>query len=897
MIGESISHYRIIEKLGAGGMGEVFLAEDSHLSRRVAIKVLPDAFTKDPERLARFDREARLLASLSHPNIAAIHGLEKTDGSPFLVMELVEGETLAQHIAKGPLAVDESLEVCRQIAEGLEAAHAKDIIHRDLKPANVKVTPEGKVKILDFGLAKALADETQAADATQSPTITEAMTRPGVVLGTPAYMSPEQAKGGAIDKRADIWAFGCILYECLTGKRAFEGETITETLAAILKGEPDWKALPTATPSKVMDLLHRCLEKDPRERLHDIADARIEISHAAREPIAFEEAKGAVPARTNRRLMIPIVLASLAVCAVSSFVIWKQTQKPKSEFVVRFPFVLPASQKFTSLGRNLVAVSPDGSHLAYVVNNQLFLRPMYSMEALPIHGTEGFGTTPGFTSSRNPFFSPDGKWVGFYADYKMQKISISGGKPVPLCDCPQLPSGASWAEDDTIVYGQGREGIWQVPGAGGQPKVLIRADPGKSEVFHGPQLLKGGKYLLFTCNTAGRSWDNGQIMVQSLETGKRKMLFEGGTDARYISTGYLVYVREGSLLAVPFDLNRLEKTGEPVEVIQGVMQGPFEAGTAHFSVSDNGTLAYVPISEKPLINQRLVWANRQGSLAEAVREKLPFSTLRLSPDGRRLAVAIADNKRGSDLWIYDLSANNPPIPLMRKGCSSNPVWTPKGDRIVFSFAELCGNPGDPYWISADGSTFKPELLIALEHGYFSGSFIPDGKQLLFWESTKGENKSLILQMEGTREVRPLLDSEFSGSEPMISPDGRWLAYKSNRTGQTEVWITSYPDLLNKRPLTSDGASQPRWSHDSKELYYRQGNKMMAVAFDSLHGNFGRPTLLFEREDLVTCDVAPDGRFLLCLKGDEPTDAANTQQINIVLNWFEELKRLCPTGKK
>jgi len=893
LIGRTISHYRIVDRLGRGGMGEVFLAEDTSLNRKVALKFLPDIFSGDPEPLARFEREAKLLASLNHPNIAAIHGLEAANGKSFLVLELVEGETLAQRIAKGPLPIDEALEACRQIAEGVEAAHEKGIIHRDLKPANVKITPEGKIKVLDFGLAKAFQEETSAADASHSPTLTDQMTRPGVILGTAAYMAPEQAKGKALDKRADIWAFGCILYECLTGRRSFQGETVTETLASILKGEPDWQALPPASTLKVKDLLHRCLQKDPKERLHDIADARIEISQAIREPISSELYKGVVPVRTNWRLVIPVAIACLAVGAVMSFLIWNRMQKPKSERVVRFPFVLPTSQRFTDMFCRLVALSPDGSRLVYVANNQLFLRPLDSTEVLPIHGTEGFLANPIWTAARNPFFSPDGQWIGFWADYKLQKIPISGGKPAILCDCPIQPYGASWADDNTVVFGCGPDGIWQVPATGGKRKLLIGADSDKGEVLHGPQMLMGGKYVLFTLKKKDvSSWDDAQIVVQSLQTGERHVLIEGGTDAHYVPTGHLVYMRENKVLAVPFDPNRPEKTGDPVLLVEDVKE---QSGKAQFSFSEDGTFAYVPATDGGLPKRTLNWVDRQGKVSRAIPEPLPIRSLGLSPDGHRVAVMVGKKNGEADIWVYDLSGKTAPYPVTRSGRNSDPVWTPDGKQIVFAF-DTSGIKSNLHRIVADGSTLKAEVLLDLEGTNWPYSFGLHG-ELLFQHGMY----VWILDPAKGNKPQPLF-AELDGNGAVVSPDGRFLAFQSQRTGNPEIWVVEYPDLKGPRRISFNGGVEPRWSPAGKELYYLEGDKIMAVSvrlqpiFENDH-----PRELFagnwRTAFFPTYNVAPDGRFLMIRENETSNETPTTQQINIVLNWFEELKRLVPTREK
>ncbi|MDA2937576.1 protein kinase, partial [Acidobacteria bacterium AH-259-A15] len=759
MLGKTISHYRILEKIGEGGMGEVYRAEDTTLKREVAIKVLPEQFTKDPQRLARFEREAQLLASLNHPNIAAIYSFEHADGLHFLVLELVEGETLAERVAKGALPVEEALEVCRQIAEGVEAAHEKGVIHRDLKPANVKITPEGMVKVLDFGLAKALEGETPVTNISQSPTLTDAMTRAGVILGTAGYMSPEQAKGKSVDKRADVWAFGCVLYELLTGKRAFHGETITETVAKVLESEPNWKALPENTPWRIKDLVQQCLQKDLPERLRDIGDALINIKQALAEPLsvsAIEAISAVQPARW--KVAIPWSLASLVVGVIITLIaVWNPSSPPTPGHVSRFAMVLPPTEQLTNSGRHLVAFSPDDKHLIYSANQQLYLRVLDQLEARPIHGTEDGG-------GRSPFFSPDGQWVGFYAGGQLKKVSISGGAPVTLCEASN-PYGASWGPDDTILFGQGPEGIWQVSGAGGTKEVLISLDSTKKESAHGPQILPGGKAVLFTLGS-GPSWDDAQIVVQSLETGERQVLISGGRDARYLPTGHLLYAREGTLLALPFDVARLEVTGGPVPLIEGIRQAnPDVTGVAHFSFSGLGSLVYVPDIGAET-KHTLVWVDRQGQEEPLAAEPRRYGNPQLSPDGARLAIRVTESGN-TDVWIYELARETLTRLTFDPAFDTAPLWTPDGRRVVFGSTRGGGQP-NLFWKAADG-TGQVERLTTSPNRHLPYSFSPDGKRLVFYERWDLH----VLSMEGEPTSQPLFQTQFAEGGVAISPDGRW----------------------------------------------------------------------------------------------------------------------------
>ncbi len=887
MIGKTLSHFKVIEKIGQGGMGEVYRAEDTNLSREVAIKVLPEQFTQDPQRLARFEREAKLLASLNHPNIAAIHSFEHSDDIHFLVLELVPGETLAERVAKGPLPVEEALEVCRQIAEGVEAAHEKGVIHRDLKPANVKVTPEGKVKILDFGLAKAFEDEIPAADISQSPTLTEEMTRAGVILGTAAYMSPEQARGEEVDKRADIFAFGCVLYELLTGKRTFSGKTITETLGAIIHKEPDWEALPGVTPGRIKELLDDCLQKEVHNRVHDVSQVRIQIKKALEKPIILFPI-GAVSATKPPlwKRVIPWSLASVAVI-VAGVAIWSLT-RPEVRPITRFPLVLPSDQQPTGADRHVVALSPDGTHLVYTANQQLYLRPMDQLEAIPIRGTEG--------GSREPFFSPDGQWVGFWVGGQLRKVPISGGAPVTLCEAVP-PFGASWGQDDTIVFGQGPQGILKVSANGGTPEVLVTMDSAEGAWAHGPQILPGGEAVLFTLVLPGVPWDQAQIVVQSLETGERRVLISGGKDARYAPTGHLVYAQAGTLLAVPFDLKRLEVTRGPVPLVEGVADAGNVTGAAHFKFSSLGSLVYMPGALGR--ENSLVWVDREGTERPVTAEKRDFTTPRISPDGRQISVAFyEDGERHA--WIYNIERDSFSR-LTFEGVDNAPlIWTRDGNWITFQSNR--DGPNNLYQKPADGSG-PAERLTTSESTQIPTSWTPDGSVLAFHAWSAASPRDIwLLPMEGDGEPQLLISSPNTDGAAAFSPDGHWLAYVSDETGQPHVYVRPYPELRGKWLVSGDeSGGDPVWSPDGTELFYRSGDKMMVVSVQ-MEPTFSadKPRVLFEGSYLTSVtipgfypyyDMSPDGKRFLMIK----KEGADQAQINVVLNWFEELKRLVPTN--
>ncbi len=680
--------------------------------------------------LARFQREAEVLASLNHPHIAAIYGLEDTDGAAALVMELVEGPTLADRIAQGAIPVDEALPIAKRIAEALEEAHEHGIIHRDLKPANVKVREDGTVKVLDFGLAKALEPAGAGSpEVSHSPTMSARATQAGVILGTAAYMSPEQARGKPVDKRADVWAFGVVLYEMLTGKRAFEGEDVSMTLSKVLQLELDFDAMPSGVPPRVSQTLRVCLKKGWRERARDIHDVRLALAGAFET--AGPAASVSVPAtRPAWRRALPIAAAAVLVGLVVGITVWS-VMRPAAETMTRFAVTLPPRDSFTNTGRHLVALSPDGTRLVYVANLQLYLREMDQLAATPIRGTDMTPTTP--------FFSPDGQSVGFYAPGNLRKVSVTGGAPVTLCEASN-PRGASWGADDTIVFGQGPEGILRVSANGGTPEVLIPMDSEKAEWGHGPQILPDGKTLLFTLRTFP-SWDESQIVTQSLETGERRILIEGGRDARYVPTGHLVYALGETLLAVPFDLARLAVTSGPVPVVEGVRRVVSATGAAHASFSDSGSLAYVAGGSVGT-TRGFVWVDREGREEAVAAQPQLYQKFTLSPDGTQLAVrVIADN---IDVWIYDLVRDTQTRLTFGPASENSPVWTPDGQRVAFGGP---GGSGGLAWKAADG-TGEVEPLVENPSDQRPQAFSPDGTVLVFEDRSAGSLDLGMLSLGG-----------------------------------------------------------------------------------------------------------------------------------------------------
>jgi len=891
MIGKTLSHYKVLEKIGQGGMGEVYRAEDTNLSREVAIKVLPEQFTKDPQRLARFEREAKLLAQLNHPNIAAIYGLEEADGVRFLALELVPGETLQERVAKGPLPVEEALEVCRQIAEGVEAAHAKGVIHRDLKPANVKVTPEGKVKILDFGLAKAFEEETPVADISQSPTLTEEMTRAGVILGTAAYMSPEQAKGEAVDKRADIFAFGCVLYELLTGKRTFYGKTITETLGAIIHKEPEWDGLPVTTPWRIRELLRRCLTKDAHDRLRDIANVRVEIKMALTEP-ATASPVGVISAVQPTRRLWAMAVGLVALTAIATtLAIWMlgPSSPPTEQLTNRFAITPSPTAALQNTLRNELAISPDGRQIVYAATgrtaNQLYLRSLETVVVTPISGTEG---------GVHPFFSPDGQSLAFFVVGKLMKIRLAGGSATSLCDVPGLSGTGTWGPEDKIIFStrtrDGGDTLYEVSDAGGACTALITSDA--PFAYSTPQILPGGEALLFSI------WDRGntnQIAVLKLDTGEQKVLLEGSGQAKYLPTGHLVYreIPAGNLMAVPFDLTTLETTGAPVPVLEGFRQT--FPGWGDYAIADNGTLIYVTSTSTGSLDRTLVWVDREGQEEPLAAEPRSYDGPRISPDGSRIAISV--NESGSsDVWIYDLEREILTRFTFDPAVDHYPVWTPDGQRIVFDSGRV-GAGHNLFWKAADG-TGQAERLTTGSNNQTANSFSPDGKRLVFAELVAPRDLQ-VLSMEGERTSQPLFQSQFTEGRGTISLDGHWIAYESDESGRQEIYVRPFPNVEEgKWQISSNGGTQPVWAPRGQELFYRNGEAMMVVGINP-EPTFtaGSPVVLFTGRyfmggAVVQYDISPDGqRFLMIKEADEDEGHG---QIHVVLNWFEELKRLVPT---
>ena len=802
--GRRLGSYEITSALGAGGMGEVYRARDTKLNRAVALKILPEAFTRDPDRLARFTREAQVLASLNHPHIGAIYGFEDSSETHALVLELVEGDTLADRIARGPIPLDEALPIARQIGEALAAAHEQGIIHRDLKPANVKITPDGTVKVLDFGLAKLEGAEGTAASANDaaalSPTITSPamMTGVGVLLGTAAYMSPEQAKGRDADKRSDVWAFGCVLYEMLTGHRAFDGEDMTEVLGAVVRLEPSWEAVSSDVPPPVRTLLQRCLVKDRRHRIADIAVALYVLDHQT--DLTATQATPASPAqRPSWRRIAALTTGALIVGVLGGAIAWFAA-RPATPAVTRTAITTSGPAALTRHGADRdLAITPDGSRVVYRGNNRLLVRALNQLEPTAL---TGLGPTP-----RGVFISPDGQWVGFVDGTTLKKVAITGGPPATVCALEGAPRGATWSADGTIVFAtvSPATGLQRVSASGGEPTVLTRADLERGERDHWwPEILPGGKAVLFTIARAVGESANSEIAVLDLQTGTSKVLIRGGSHAHYVPTGHLVYGVAGRLHAVAFDLARLEVAGTPALVLEGV--ATTAAGATEVAVAANGSLVYIP-GGADLYNQRtVVSVDRQGHPSPL--PGLPadsYRDVRISPDGTRLALATQ-----TGLWIYDFTRATLSRPTTDPSARS-PLWTPDGKRIVFT----SGRAGysELFWRPSDG-TGSDERLLARTKSLTSlrgNGWSSDGNDLLFTE-VAATSAIAQIAINGKADAKVLVNSD---SPSAVSPDGRWIAYRgqhvrSNRDlcGTVSRARNSATNLRRRRPSPDLVAERP-----------------------------------------------------------------------------------------
>jgi len=867
-VGTRVGPYEVLSALGAGGMGEVYRARDTKLGRDVAIKVLPELFASDPERLARFQREAQVLASLNHPNIAQIHGLEESAGVRALVMELVDGEDLAQRIGRGPIPLDDALPIARQIAEALDAAHQHGIVHRDLKPANIKLRPDGTVKVLDFGLAKALDGPASVADLSQSPTVPVQGTRAGVILGTAAYMSPEQARGRPLDKRTDIWAFGCVSYEMLTGRPAFAGDTLSDTIAAILGREPDWKALPGSTPQRLRDLLRRCLHKDPKRRLHDIADAGIEIDEVQSSPHTDALVRS-VPRRKERLAWMSVLaLVALVAVVLGVFAFRSAPSPPEMRLDITTP---PTTDPFS------MAISPDGQRVVFVATaqgrSQLWVRSLDSVSARPLAGTDG---------AYSPFWSADSRSVGFFAVGGLKRIDIAGGSAQVLAHVA-LGLGGTWNRDGVILFCPAPGGpLFHIPATGGEPAALTRLEPQQTSHLY-PTFLPDGRHFLYY---VGGSPGASGVYVGQLDGSQTRRLFDADAPA-VASAGHLLFVRQGTLLAQGFDPVRSELTGNPFPVAERVLAPTFGLPVAAVSASVAGPLVYRSGS---MGLQQFVWFDRSGKEIGKVSGPDIVGAIgpSLSRDGRRVALFRGVNGN-VDVWLLEIGRNVVSRFTSDAADDCCPIWSPDGTHIVFTSNRK--GVFNLYQKPAAGAE-REQLLLTSAQPTSPTDWSPDGRFLLY-DSVDPQRGADIwaLPLDGDRKPVPVVQTNFNEGGGQFSPNGKWIAYQSNESGRLEIYLQAFPGPRGRSLISITGGAQVRWRPDGKELFYISlDSRLMAVPIqfssNSQAVEAGAPVPLFAMGLIGPVDadlwymVASNGqRFLLNTLTDEPTPP-----ITVILNW-------------
>jgi serine/threonine protein kinase len=877
--GARIGPYEISGSLGAGGMGEVYRATDTNLGRQVAIKVLPEAFAQDGERLARFEREAKTLASLNHPNIAAIYGLDRSGRLTALVMELVEGDDLSQRIARGAIPVDDAVPIAKQIADALEAAHEQGIVHRDLKPANIKARSDGVVKVLDFGLAKAMEPVGgMSANMSQAPTITTPamMTGVGMILGTAAYMSPEQAKGRTVDKRSDVWAFGCVLFEMLAGKRPFYGEDVSDTIAAVLRGEPDWAALPAVTPPGLQRLIRRCLRRDPHKRIRDIGDVRLELEELSNEPPASASGTEGVHASGRWTRRLPWALALVAGAGTLFLLVQPRQSASPTGSVARVELSTPQGvELFTGTGRN-VAISPDGLRVVFTGISggvrQIYVRQIDRFEAVPLRGTE--------TASECCTFSADGRSIGFASnDGTLRSVSLADGLVATIATDAEF-TGHAWGSDDSIVFVRSGA-LWKVASSGGEPTQLTMATPGDvARRYAWPTILPGATAILFASSDI--SGDNWKIESLVPATGVRHTVLERGTLPLYAPSGHLIFYRDGELLAAPFDVETQRVTGATVRILEHIPV--VSAGVPLVDVSAAGVLAYAPETSAA----RLVWVSRQGAEQTLADTPRAYTTPRLDPKGRWVLA------QAGDLWLHDLARST--FTRLFGGVETDgvafPVLTPDGARVVFRTSRGLSLQ------ALDGSG-RGETIAGTTATDYPGSISPDGRLLLIVRLSSATSADIYqASLSGNSEIRPVLSTAAYEGSAKISPDGHWLAYTSNDSGRMEVYLRPFPAPDQRWQVSTEGGTQPLWNPNGREIFYRSGDKMMVVSVSAgTAPTLSEPRLLFETPyafgagvTIPNYDVSADGERFVMVKED-----SNANRLNLVLNWFEELKRLVPVN--
>jgi eukaryotic-like serine/threonine-protein kinase len=877
--GTKLGTYEVLARLGAGGMGEVYRARDTMLRREVAIKVVHARLCGDPDNLTRFQQEARALAALNHPHVATIHEFDQSDDVCYFVMELVPGETLDHYLARQRRPLTDTLRIMAQVAAALEAAHEKGLIHRDLKPANIKITPDGLAKVLDFGLVKALVQDNEAQADSRVATMG---TGSGVVLGTAAYMSPEQTRGLTVDRRTDIWAFGCVLFEALTQTNAFAGETSSDTIVGVLEREPNWQLLPDTVPPTIRKLIRRCLEKDVHRRLRDIGDARLEIEDAlaGHEPDAEQAA--------SSRLRFPRVRWAIAGAALAAGVLLgaladralRSEATPSARPVAHVVIPIPAGERLAGVDFPAVALAPDGSHIVYVAERggrtHLFLRPMGMLAASPIAGT---------ADALSPFFSSNSQWIAFFAQGKLKKVPVAGGPPITICDA-DIGFGGSWGVDDTIVFAPTTgSSLWRVSAEGGAPTRITTLDTQRGEFSHRwPHVLPDGKAVLFTVGTLG-SWDDAEIVAQSLADGSRQTLLKGGTYPQYLATGHLVYARGGAMLAVPFDANTRATSGSPTVILDSVQES-FD-GAAQVSVSRSGAIVYVPGASQGT-SRRIISVAPSGEVTPLAARPDAYASPRVSPDGRRVAVSISGEHE--NIWVHDV-ASGTLTQLTFESENTEPVWHPDGERITFSSNR--GGALNLFTLRADGSG-APERLSTSDNVQLPGSWSPDGSQLAFVELLPATGRDvLIMKMAEGRAVERLIATSAHESSPRFSPDGRWLAYVSNESGRNEIYLRSLIGAPQTQQVSEAGGMEPVWSRDGRELFYRAGDGVRAVRVEGrrtsganrapLAGRFESGSI-----DRINYDSATNGGFMMVQAAEQQ---AGDHELHVLFNWVDAVPSL------
>ncbi|AMY08546.1 Serine/threonine-protein kinase PrkC [Luteitalea pratensis] len=887
LAGTRLGIYEIRELVGTGGMGEVYRARDPTLDREVALKILPPMVAADSERLLRFRREARLLASLSHGNIGAVYGFEESDGTHALVLELVDGVTLAERIAGGRIPLEEALPIARQIADALEAAHDRAIIHRDLKPANIKIRPDGTVKVLDFGLAKTLAIDAGTSEAAASPTITSlALTQLGAVLGTAAYMSPEQARGKEADRRSDIWAFGCVLYEMLAGKRAFGGSDGSDTLASVLRSDPDWSALPAQTPHSIRRALRRCLQKDPRQRIRDIADVRLEFEEPTVE-VAAATGPSDVPTVPSRTGWVLAVLSLVSLAGLATYVV---TRPMPAKEVTRFEVNAPPNTVFGSAVNSLAylhsagsaTVSPDGTRVVFVAVDErgkamLWVRAFDSFDAISLAGSDG---------ASQPFWAPDARSIGFFVGKKLKRLEAVGGSLYTICDVvADILRGATWGSGGDIIFASGSSPrLYRVSAEGGAPVPLAtHTEQGVTSETLWPSFLPDGRTFLYWARTAS---GGPGVYVASIVPGiAPKRLLAGGSNAAYDPSGFLLFTQGGVLLRQRFDAARLEVSGETRRVAEGIAWLE-AAGTAAFSLSNNGVLVYQPAITRAT---QFAWFDRNGRMLETVGEPGAYLQPTLSPDGTRL---LYTDLRDGNLRIRDLGRNIVSPVTTGPGSKLSPVWSPDGKTIIYRGAS--DNGVAAFFAKSASGTSEATVLLK---GALSGptQISPDGKWLLYF-GTPNEGMTVadvfVLPMTGDRKPQPIVQSPFPDVEPQFSPDGKFVAYVSSETGRREVYVVPFPVTGERWPISNNGGRQPLWRQDGKELFFVSDDRKFYAVDITLGPRFdySAPRFLFDMRANVynvrnSYIPSPDGtRFLVNMTLD-----TSAPPIHVVRNWAAGLK--------